>query len=379
MKIKYITNVRIPTPKAAGFAIVKMCSEMAGAGADIELFVPERKNSDSKKDPFDFYGIEKNFRIIKVPSFDLLGKTLKFGKIFYWLDLLSFFVMLKFKVHFNKGDILYTRDPIIALFFPGQKSTVLELHSIPKSKFIFNLSLKRVKFFVVLNSYIKSRLMDLGISDEKILISPSGTDLIQFNGSPENFEIKGISKNDFVYGYIGSLKTMGMEKGVADGLRALALLPTNCKFLVVGGGETTDFEYYKNMSVSLRVSDRVIFTGEVSHSEVYGYSAKCDVLIAPFPENEHYSFFMSPLKIFEYMACKKPIITTNLPSLREVLTNGENAILVPPGDPQALVDAILKLKEHPEYGKKLVDKAYQDVSKNYTWKTRAEKIISFIK
>jgi glycosyltransferase involved in cell wall biosynthesis len=202
--------------------------------------------------------------------------------------------------------------------------------------------------------------------------------LSKFNNLPNNFEIKGISENDFVYGYIGSLKTMGMEKGVADGLKALTLLPSSYKFLVVGG-EIKDIEYYKKMSDEFGVSDRVIFVGQVPYSDISKYAARCNCFVAPFPENEHYSFYMSPLKIFEYMASKRPIITTDLPSLREILTNEENAILVPPGSPEALAGAIKRLSEDTALCAKLAEKAYFEVKQKYTWKIRAEKIISFIK
>ncbi|MFH0804158.1 MAG: glycosyltransferase family 4 protein [Candidatus Zambryskibacteria bacterium] len=378
MNIKYVTDVRIPTPRAQGYAIMKMCSEFTRAGAEVELFVPERGNNQNKQDPFDFYGIEKNFYIKRIPSFDFLGKTPRSSKILYWLDVLSFVAVSKFLVNLKTEDILYTRDFIIPLFFSKRFFMVLELHSIPRSKFLFNLSLKKTKLFVVLNSSLKNILVDMGISDKKILISPSGVDLNHFGNFTDDFKIKGISENDFVYGYIGMLKTMGMEKGVASGLQALKELPSEYKFLVVGG-EKPDVEYYRNLSNKLGVSDRAIFVGRVPYSDVSKYASKCNAFVAPFPENEHYSLFMSPLKIFEYMASKKPIIATDLPSLREVLTDGRNSLLVPPGDARALAYAIVKLKENPDIGNKMADKAYLDVSEKYTWKIRAEKIISFIK
>ena len=70
----------MPTPRAQGYAIMKMCSEFSQSLAKVDLFIPGRNNTDSKKDPFDFYKIEKNFEIKKIPSFDLLGKTFRFGK-----------------------------------------------------------------------------------------------------------------------------------------------------------------------------------------------------------------------------------------------------------------------------------------------------------
>ncbi len=377
MHIKYITNVRIPTARAHGYAIMKMCSEFAKAGVETELYVPERGNNDNKKDPFDHYKIERNFEIKRIPSFDLLGRTLKFGRIFYWIDIVSFLLTSKLKMNLESKDILYTRDFLATIFLSGKALTVLELHYIPNIKFFFNLAIKKAERFVVLNSNIKNILTDLGVDEKKVLISPSGVDLSRFIGTAIKKEIKGIGGGDFVYGYIGTLKTMGMEKGVDDSLKALSLLPLNYKFLIVGG-EIEDVEYYKKMAEDFGVSDRAIFIGQVSQTEVAGYIMQCNALVAPYPENEHYSYFMSPLKIFEYMASKKPIIGSNLPSIREVLTNGENAILIPPSDPQALANAIIRLKENLEYAAAIAERAFEEVQK-YTWKKRVENILRFIR
>lgn len=377
MRIKYITNVRIPTGRAYGYAIMKMCSEFAKTGLETELFVPSKDNNENKQDPFEFYSLDRNFKINRVKSFDLLGKTERFGGIFYWIDIFSFLLNVRLKVKLDNNDVLYTRDFLTALFFSNKNFICLELHAIPKSKLLFGLAIKKVRRFIVLTNKIKDVLINLGVSNENILVSPSGVDLEEYNASANDIEIKGIEANDFVFGYIGTLKTMGMEKGVKLGLESLKFLPDDYKFLIVGGGGD-DLLYYKNMSDDLDVSNRTIFIGEVPHSVTYSYSKKCDVLIVPFPENEHYSFFMSPLKIFEYMASKKPIIATNLPSIREILTDGENAILTHPDDPQALANAIINLRENPDLGIKIVENAFNVVSQKYTWRKRAENIIKFI-
>ena len=120
MRIKYVTNVRLPTGRAAGYAIMKMCSEFVKAGVETLLFVPKRKNNDNKQDPFEFYNIEKNFEIKRIPSFDFLALTENFGRLFYWLDTISFLIMSKITVAFSPLDVLYTRDFRTVLFFRAE-------------------------------------------------------------------------------------------------------------------------------------------------------------------------------------------------------------------------------------------------------------------
>ncbi|MBI2466108.1 MAG: glycosyltransferase, partial [Candidatus Sungbacteria bacterium] len=106
------------------------------------------------------------------------------------------------------------------------------------------------------------------------------------------------------------------------------------------------------------------------------YQKNFDILLMPFPRQTHFVYYMSPLKMFEYMAAKRPIIATDLLSIREVLSE-KNAILVPSGEPKRLATAIENLYRDPSLGEKLADQAYLDVQ-DYTWQKRAEKIISSI-
>jgi glycosyltransferase involved in cell wall biosynthesis len=106
----------------------------------------------------------------------------------------------------------------------------------------------------------------------------------------------------------------------------------------------------------------------------------CDVLLAAYQSRVAVmggggdtSKFMSPLKIFEYMSCKKAIIASDLPVLREVL-NESNAILVTPDDIKAWITAI-RMTENDTLRKQLGEAAYNTFLRNYTWDIRATKVI----
>ena len=87
--------------------------------------------------------------------------------------------------------------------------------------------------------------------------------------------------------------------------------------------------------------------------------------------------FTSPLKLFEYMAAARPIVASDLPALREVLRDGENALLVPPEDPVALAVAIRRLQEDPALAERLAGQAARDV-RAYTWEERGRRIVEFL-
>jgi glycosyltransferase involved in cell wall biosynthesis len=80
------------------------------------------------------------------------------------------------------------------------------------------------------------------------------------------------------------------------------------------------------------------------------------------------------MKLFEYMACGRPILCSDLPVLREVL-NPDNALLLPPGDVEAWVKALESLKSDPQLQTVLGAQTLSDV-KSYTWERRAQHILN---
>ena len=112
MKLIYIDNARIPTEKAHGIHIMKMCEAFGKAKINgelvcVELVVPKRLNG-IKKDPFAYYEVEKVFKITKIPCVDLTFIWL--NMFTFWLQEISFLVATKVYLVFKKFDFLYTRE-----------------------------------------------------------------------------------------------------------------------------------------------------------------------------------------------------------------------------------------------------------------------------
>jgi glycosyltransferase involved in cell wall biosynthesis len=125
----------------------------------------------------------------------------------------------------------------------------------------------------------------------------------------------------------------------------------------------------------LGVLGRVILRGTTTQKMLALYQKASDVLMMPFPDTPHYRNHMSPVKMFEYMAAKRPIIASNLPTIREVL-NDKNAILVPPGDPTELARVLSDLASKSAL-EAITDQAYTDVQ-GYSWNARTQKILAWL-
>jgi glycosyltransferase involved in cell wall biosynthesis len=375
MKFIYIFNSRMPIELAHGVQVAQMCQAFAENKCDVELLAPRRINP-IKENLFSYYSIKKVFSVKKLPCLDLIfisGKNL-----FFWIQTLTFLISAKIYLSFKKYDILYTREQAVGLFFDN---FVLEIHSLPKRTRPFHKKIWiKAKLLVVLTEFIKEKIVGVGVPAEKIIVSPDGVDLEKFdiNISKEEARVKlGLPKDKKLIGYVGMLRTLGMEKGVNTAIEAMNFFNQKDAALALVGGYESDINFYKEMAAKLGVSDKVIFIGRVIHSLIPVYLKAFDVLVAPFPENEHYNFYMSPMKIFEYMASRRPIVSTNLPSLREILAG--KGILVEPGNAEKLAESINKILDNPKAGEDLAEKAYNEVSAKYTWSGRAKNILNEIK
>lgn len=373
MKIKYITNVRIPTPRAQGYAVMKVCEEFVKQGVELELLVPNKRNNESEENPFRYYGVSEIFPIKKVKSIDLLGPYEAFGKLFYWIDTLSFLLFLRFNKELNTNDIIYTRDYIILSVIPKNKNICLELHSIPSSKFIFKLLIKKVKTFFVLNKYIKDELVKIGVLESKIHISPSGVDINEFvvNETKEESRAKlSLSNEKKIVLYTGHLYKW---KGVYTLAEAAKKLP-DYLFLFLGGVEPELSEFKDKFSKTTNI----ICLPFVERKIIPKYLNSADLLVIPNSSDTAISSrYTSPLKLFEYMTSGVPIVASDLFSLREVL-NDKNCLFVKPDDIQSFVNGIHSIISDSDLGSLLAKQASIDV-KGYTWENKVKNIISIIR
>ena len=129
----------------------------------------------------------------------------------------------------------------------------------------------------------------------------------------------------------------------------------------------------------------IILTGFIDHKKVPLYLKACDVLLMPYQKkvghrqkNIESAGYMSPLKMFEYMASGNPIISSDLPVIREVLKDRVNALLVEPDNVNEWSDAIELLRNEPELAKEIGDQAKKDV-KYYSWDNRVKRIMKSLK
>lgn len=378
-KLFLIFHGRFPSEKAAALFAAKSAEAFADKGLSVVLVAPRRLGRLAES-AFKFYGLKENFKVVFLPTIDLF--KVPFLKRFAFLvsfGLFSLFSFLYLLFRAKPGDIIYSNEslPLFMTSFAFSK-TAYEIHDFPRNNFYYRAVFRRVASFIATNRWKKGRLLEIfKISEEKITVEQNAVSLEEFGRAINREEARKILRLPIetrLVCYVGALRTMGMEKGIEILLGAVKSV-ADCKLLVVGGS-AEDVEFYKKVASERGVLERTIFTGYVAHRKVPLYLSASDVLVAPFPKNDHYEFYMSPMKIFEYMASDRPVVATDLESIREILDN-DKAVFVKPDDQISLERGINRLLSEEQFGKQIAERAYEKVLQ-YTWEKRAERILKFL-
>jgi len=287
-------------------------------------------------------------------------------------------------IYCREGRILFFLILLNKVFFRLKIKFAYEVHQIIEKGNV-NLFVERVlSFFVDKYVFVTKHLADMyqkkyGLKNAQISVAPDGVDLIIFDISASKEDAReklDLPLDKKIIGYCGRFKTMGEDKGFFDILESLKYLPEDVVFTAMGG-KPHHVDEFQAIADKMGLAERTIFRGHEAQSTVALYQKAFDVLLMPFPKTTHYSYYMSPMKMFEYMAGKRPIVASDLPSVREVL-NENNAVLVESGNPKSLADGIKKVLENSEFAQSIANQAYEDV-KEYTWEKRAERILTYLK
>lgn len=166
-------------------------------------------------------------------------------------------------------------------------------------------------------------------------------------------------------------------KGVETLIAAMGAVPPGAVLEVVGGDPAgSRVAELAALATAQGVGERVRFRGLVPHGEVAALYRRADCLVLPNRRTVIGGFFSSPIKLFEYMASGAPIVASDLPAIREVLRDRENALLVAPESPAALAGGIATVLGDRLLGAALAARAREDVAA-YTWDRRTDRLVAF--
>lgn len=168
--------------------------------------------------------------------------------------------------------------------------------------------------------------------------------------------------------------------GLDDVIAAAGIMSSKCRdavFMVVGGGD--HFSSYIDKVRSLGLRDKFVFTGTVEYKKVPEYMAACDITIAPYTselrnDRKGRDMFASPIKVFEYMACGKPVIITGVANANRVIEHMRTGIVIREDEPEELAGAILGLLADESLCSELGKNARAAAEEKFSWQAHVREI-----
>ena len=380
MRVLYFADIRFPLERANGIQTMETCYALAQRGHIVHLIVKPDTHSPPR-DPFEFYGLPR-IKSLVIEQANAPAGAGMLARIGY----LSFAFGRAFGK--RRADVILTRDLGVAsglLRFGMRAPLVYESHG-----YAPDVSAALPELVATAKAPSASKLRRLAAREEQVWRRAEGyvtitqglaDDLTRRFGArphlavvPDGMRLPASPPaalpRDPIVGYAGHLYAW---KGVDVLLRALALVPEARGRIVGGQDQEPDLARVKALAQELGIADRVTFTGLVEPAQVPSHLSGAMVLALPNPASAISTHFTSPLKLFEYMAAGRAIVASDLPSIREVLKHNEQALLVDPGNPDALATALRRLIADRSLAERLAHAAYAEAPK-YTWTRRAEKL-----
>jgi glycosyltransferase involved in cell wall biosynthesis len=219
---------------------------------------------------------------------------------------------------------------------------------------------------------VAEELKNRGVDADRIIVTPCSVDLDAFTPEVSGERVRrrlGL-EGKFVVGWLGSFRRF---HGVELALQAAALVqdrvPDLALMLVGDGLERPGMERLAR-DLGLR---NVHFTGTVAYSDVAAHIGAMDVSLLL--DRGEQGFHYSPLKLREYMACGRAVIGPRVGELERVLTDGADGLLVQPGNPHALAEAIEKLHDDPSRRRQIGSAARERVAQEWSWDRQLERVL----
>jgi len=264
----------------------------------------------------------------------LLAKLFRIPYIFYYIDLLHTLVPVSYAQYFAR---------ILSRFLFKNSDRVIVVTK-PLQKYVLKEGVPIEKINILLN----------GISLENTIVDKEKLKVLKSNISIED--------DDFVILYLGYLYDFAGLKEIIDYYNADVISgKLNIKFLIVGDGGI-----YNRLTNHVKEinADWVILTGKVPFFEITEYIELADLCLMSFELND-ITKDITPVKVMEYMAMKKPVLSTNLPSVvREI---GKNNGVIFAQNQKELVEQIRDLTKEKEKLKNLGLQGYELIKKHYMW------------
>jgi glycosyltransferase involved in cell wall biosynthesis len=247
---------------------------------------------------------------------------------------------------------------------------------VPVTRMMEHYVYNRVDAVLTVTMHLRNHILSYGVPESRVSVLPSGVDTQMFSPGPRKPDLLrnwGIGPEDEVILFMGTVyKFSGLDRVIRDFPRLLSRRP-RAKLLVVGCGEGESA--LKVLAVEAGVKDSIVFAGLHPYSALPDIIRSSDVCINPFELNSITRDIL-PTKLFQYLACAKPVVATRLPGTIPFLAGEEHGMVY--CALEDFVDCIADLLDAPARCQDLGHKGGQVTRANYEWTRIAEKTVQVL-
>jgi glycosyltransferase involved in cell wall biosynthesis len=210
----------------------------------------------------------------------------------------------------------------------------------PIGRIIEQITFKMADGVLVINERLRDYAIRMGASPDRTVVLGAGIDNEQFNPTVNNDAIRkqyGFVEEDIVLFFMGWLYHFSGLKEVA--LQLGRIKSSRLKLLIVGEGDA--YDELQRIQEKYKLQGRVILTGKKPYQEIPAFIAASDICLLPAYPEEKIMQDIVPIKMYEYMAMKKPVIATRLPGVTKEFSEGNGVVYI--DRPEDAVEKALEL------------------------------------
>ncbi len=275
------------------------------------------------------------------------------------------------------SSVLISRYKKIPVLLEINGSLVLENRLIEnqyrlKSKLFWRLVEKKVlimgSHLMVVSEPLRQHYINWGFTPEKITTVPNGVDTQIFHPNIDGQKVrkKFSLEGKIVIGFSGAFSAWHGLDFLFQMIQPLFKEKDDIVLLLIGRAK-------RDFTLPRLTEDRIIMTGFVPYEQMPEHLAAVDIFIAPYPRIE--PFYFSPLKIFEAMATEKAVLASSQGQIRELITDGVDGLLYPPGDKAIFFRKLRLLIANTDLREKLGKRARRKIEQQFTWRHNAQSVM----
>lgn len=370
----------LPMERARSIQYMNTCLGFARNGIKVYMLVPDK--SRDRKDLMRYYGLvdHENLKFRFIPCLRVnVGNILKIT-VNYIFCLSCFIHILRIIRKERRKDkerniIVFVRHLKLADFLIQLKK-LLNFKLLYEAHEIFTITslkrnikrteekvLKGVDGIISITENLKDQIQKKFKINIPVDVAPDGVDFKLYSKRCATQREKTVIYTGTAFSWKGVDTLIKAAKYIKGKILIVGLNEGDLKEMMAGDNDIP--------------WEKIIAVGWIPPAKVRDYLNMASVAVVPNKKESISSFYTSPLKLFEYMASGIPVVASDLPSIREIIKDGETGILVEPDNPEKLAESINMLIENEELASRISIKA-QELAQQYDWKKRGERIRQFI-